>query len=111
VVTGNARYLLAVLNCCMAWTPAALILLLNGVWLSSYLLIRDEQTTRGFYGNRVPYGWAGFEESFAWIRQYTIPTARLGTAYDPMYFLYTGRQAIRPALHRSATYFGEEIKG
>ena len=89
----------------IVWIPAALILLLNGVWLSSYLLIRDEQTTRGLYGSRMPFGWDGFEESFAWIRQNTAPNATLGTAFDPMYFLYTGRQAIRPALHRSSTYF------
>jgi hypothetical protein len=89
----------------LAWLPAMLILLLNGVWLSSYLLNQDEQTIRGVYGHRLPYGWSGFQESFAWIRQNTTPTARLGTAYDPMYFLYTGRKAIRPALHRSATYF------
>ena len=89
----------------LAWLPAVLLLLLNGVWLSSYLLIRDEQTTRSVYGSRVPYGWQGFEESFAWIRQNSAVSARLATAYDPMYFLYTGRQAIRPALHRSATYF------
>ena len=89
----------------IVWLPALLILLLNGVWLSSYLLLHDEQTMRGVYGHRLPYGWSGFEESFAWIRQNTTPNARLGTAYDPMYFLYTGRKAIRPALHRSATYF------
>ena len=89
----------------LVWIPVALLLVLNGVWLSSYLLIRDDQTTRGLNGSRVPYAWSGFEESFAWIRQYTPAEARLGTAYDPMYFLYTGRQAIRPALHRSATYF------
>jgi hypothetical protein len=89
----------------IVWLPALLILLLNGVWLSSYLLNQDEQTTRGVYGHHLPYGWSGFEESFAWIRQSTAPNARLGTAYDPMYFLYTGRKAIRPALHRSATYF------
>jgi hypothetical protein len=89
----------------IAWLPAMVLLLLNGVWLSSYLLIEDQQTTRGSYGSRVPYGWSGFEESFAWIRQNTAVDARLGTAYDPMYFLYTGRQAIRPAVHRSATYF------
>ena len=89
----------------LAWTPAVLLLLLNSVWLSSYLLIRDEQTTRGGYGSRVPYAWSGFEESFTWIRENSAPDARLATAYDPMYFLYTGRQAIRPALHRSATYF------
>ena len=89
----------------LAWIPAAMVLLLNGVWLSSYFLIHDEQTTRGLYGRRVPYGWNGFEESFAWVRQNTKADARLATAYDPMYFLYTGREAIRPALHRPASYF------
>jgi 4-amino-4-deoxy-L-arabinose transferase-like glycosyltransferase len=85
--------------------PIALLLVLNGIWLSSYLLIRDDQTTRGFYGSRVKYRWRGFEESFAWVRQNASPESVLGTAYDPMYFLYTGRKSIRPALHRSASYF------
>ena len=105
ITTSGSDYLFKELLAKLPWAPIALILLLNGVWLSSYLLIRDEQTTRGGYGSRAPYGWAGFEESFAWIRQNTALDARLGTAYDPMYFLYTGRQAVRPALHRSATYF------
>jgi hypothetical protein len=105
ITTSGSDYLFKELLAKLPWAPVALILLLNGIWLSSYLLIRDEQTTRGGYGSRAPYGWAGFEESFAWIRQNTALDARLGTAYDPMYFLYTGRQAVRPALHRSATYF------
>src|SRR5688572_10632482 len=105
IKTAGSDYLFKELLVKLPWSLVALILLLNGIWLSSYLLIRDEQTTRGGYGSRVPYGWAGFEESFAWIRQNTAVDARLGTAYDPMYFLYTGRQAVRPALHRSATYF------
>jgi hypothetical protein len=85
--------------------PIAFLLVLNGIWLSSYLLIRDDQTTRGFYGSRVKYSWRGFEESFAWVRHNASPESVLGTAYDPMYFLYTGRKSIRPALHRSASYF------
>jgi hypothetical protein len=89
----------------LAWSPALLIVLLNGVWLSSYLLIDDNNTTRGLYGRRLPYAWRGFEESFTWVRENTQPEALLATAYDPMYYLYTGRQAIRPALHRSGTYF------
>ncbi len=89
----------------IAWCPIALILLLNGVWLSSYLLVHDDQTTRGLYGSHVPYSWRGFDETFAWIREHTPPDALLATAYDPMYYLYTRRQAIRPALHRPATYF------
>ncbi len=89
----------------LIWFPVALILLLDGVWLSAYILVHDEQSTRGLYGSRMPYGWRGFEESFAWLRGNTKPDALLATAYDPMYFLYTGRRAIRPALHRSSSYF------
>jgi diacylglycerol kinase len=89
----------------LAWSSAVLIVLLNGVWLSSYLLINDDTTTRGLYGRRMPFDWRGFEESFAWVRENTQPDSLLATAYDPMYYLYTGRQAIRPALHRPATYF------
>jgi hypothetical protein len=86
-------------------TPLFLLLFLDGIWLSSFLLITDNQTTRGFYGSRMSYGWQGFEETFAWLRQHTQSDSILATAYDPMYFLYTGRQAIRPTLHRPATYF------
>lgn len=89
----------------VAWSPALIILLLDGVWLSSFLLNHDDQSTRGLYGRRLPYSWIGFEESFAWIRAHTTPDALLATAYDPMYYLYTERRAIRPALHRPATYF------
>jgi hypothetical protein len=89
----------------LVWVPALLILMLETVWLSGYLLVRDEQTTRGLYGSRLAFGWSGFEESFVWLRENSLPEAVLATAYDPMYFLYTGRRAIRPALHRSATYF------
>jgi hypothetical protein len=89
----------------LPWLTLVPLLCLQGVWISSYLFIRDPNTTRGGFGRRMHYSWSGFEESFAWIRQNTSARARLATAYDPMYFLYTGRKAIRPALHRSATYF------
>jgi hypothetical protein len=89
----------------VAWFPLLIILALNAFWLSGYLFAGDARTTRGLYGNRVPYSWTGFEETFAWIREQTPRDAVLATAYDPMYYLYTGRRAIRPALHRPATYF------
>ncbi len=87
------------------WFPVALVLFLNLFWLSSFVLSKHPESTRGLYGRRLPYTWGGFEETFAWIRTNTRPDALLATAYDPMYFLYTGRKAIRPALHRPATYF------
>jgi hypothetical protein len=89
----------------LLWFPVLLVFVLEGVWLSSYFLVRDQKTTRSLYGNRVAFGWRGFEESFAWVRRNTRSDALLATAYDPMYFLYTGRRAIRPALHHSASYF------
>jgi len=89
----------------LVWSAPIIVILLDGVWLSGYLLIRDDQTARGLYGRRMAYSWSGFEESFSWVREHTRPDAVLATAYDPMYYLYTGRQAIRPALHRPASYF------
>jgi len=89
----------------LAWTPVIFVLVFMSMWLSGFLLVRDDQSTRGLYGNRVPYGWDGFDESFTWIRAHTPGDALLATAYDPMYYLYTGRRAIRPALHRPASYF------
>jgi hypothetical protein len=102
-MTGDSG--LGILFAKLAWCPVVAILLVDGIWLSSYLLIRDDQTIRGAYGRRLPFGWKGFEESFAWIRANTERDDLLATAYDPMYYLYTGRQAIRPALHRPASYF------
>jgi hypothetical protein len=89
----------------IAWLPIMVILMLDAVWLSAYLMIRDPNTTRGLYGNRIAYSWSGFQETFAWIREHTPADALLATAYDPMYFLYTNRKAIRPAFHRPASYF------
>lgn len=89
----------------LLWFPVVLVLFLNLFWLSSFVLSQHPESTRGLYGRRLPYTWGGFEETFAWIRKNTRPDALLATAYDPMYFLYTGRKAIRPAVHRPATYF------
>jgi hypothetical protein len=89
----------------LVWFPVAVVLFLNLFWLSSFVLSQHPESTRGLYGRRLPYTWGGFEETFAWIRTNTRPDAVLATAYDPMYFLYTGRKAIRPALHRPAKYF------
>jgi hypothetical protein len=89
----------------LVWVPVAVVLALNLLWLSSFVWSQHSDSTRGLYGGRSPYTWAGFEQTFAWVRKNTQPDDLLATAYDPMYFLYTGRKAIRPALHRPATYF------
>jgi len=89
----------------LVWLPGLLVISLNLFWLSSFVWSRHPESTRGLYSSRAPYTWAGFEQTFAWVRANTQPDDLLATAYDPMYFLYTGRKAIRPALHRPATYF------
>jgi hypothetical protein len=89
----------------LVWLPGLAVISLNLFWLSSFVWSRHPDSTRGLYGSRAPYTWVGFEQTFAWVRENTQPDDLLATAYDPMYFLYTGRKAIRPALHRPATYF------
>lgn len=89
----------------LVWAPVALVLALNLFWLGGFVLSNKPHSTRGIFGSRMAYAWSGFTESFTWIRANTEADALLATAYDPMYFLYTGRKAIRPALHRPATYF------
>ena len=48
---------------------------------------------------------SGFGETFSWIKQNTRSDDVLATAYDPMYYLYTGRKAVRPWIHHPETYF------
>jgi hypothetical protein len=82
-----------------------LLLVLNLAWLSNYLILNDEHHTRGFFGWRFPYRWSGFLETFDWVRRNTDKGDILATGYDPMYYHYTGRKAVRPGFHRPETYF------
>jgi hypothetical protein len=59
----------------------------------------------------LPASWQGFSETFEWIRNNTHESAVLATAFDPMYYLYTGRRSIQPGLYKPATYYpyGEAV--
>jgi hypothetical protein len=83
----------------------ALVVVLQVGWISHYLFSKDVTTTRAWFGVRVPASWQGFSETFQWIRSHTDDKAVLATVYDPMYYLYTGRRAIRPGFHKPQTYF------
>jgi hypothetical protein len=83
----------------------ALVVVLHVGWISHYLFNKDVATTRIWFGARLPANWQGFSETFEWIRSHTDDKAVLATVYDPMYYLYTGRRAIRPGLHKPQTYF------
>jgi hypothetical protein len=81
------------------------VLCLNIAWLVSTLQPSNDRWVRGAYGQRLDYSWSGFLETFSWIRSHTLKEDLLATAYDPMYYLYTGRKAIMPMLHKPETYF------
>jgi hypothetical protein len=83
----------------------AVIVVFHIGWISNYLFRKDLKTTRAWFGLRLPVSWQGFSETFEWIRGHTDDKAVLATFYDPMYYLYTGRRAIRPGFHKPQTYF------
>jgi len=88
----------------LAIAPLILVLLLFTGWNLAFQN-RSSGNLRFWAWGEMRYGWDGFEETFAWIRDHTPPDAVLGTAYDPMYHLYTDRDAVRPWFHRPWTYF------
>jgi hypothetical protein len=83
----------------------ALVVVLQVGWIFNYFLNRDVATTRAWFGKRLPASWQGFSETFEWIRNNTDQSTILATAFDPMYYLYTGRRAIQPSLYKPRTYF------
>ena len=85
--------------------PIGIVVLSITVWLWSYMQVDRTNHLALWAGFRASYGWSGFDETFSWIKQNTRRHDVLATAYDPMYYLYTGRKAIRPWIHRPETYF------
>ena len=85
--------------------PVAMVALLIIGWLWGYLHIDRNQYLVQWGGFRTSYGWNGFSETFSWVKQNTRKDDVLAAAYDPMYYLYTGRKAVRPWIHRPETYF------
>ena len=85
--------------------PLAMVALLMIGWLWGYVHIDRNQHLVQWGGFRSSYGWSGFSETFSWVKQNTQEDDILAAAYDPMYYLYTGRKAVRPWIHRPETYF------
>jgi hypothetical protein len=85
--------------------PLILLVAFELIWLSHYLPGTAQQLVRLPYGIQVRYGLEGFTETFDWIKRNTDESAILATAYDPTYYLYTGRKAIRPGFHKPESYF------
>ena len=91
--------------CHLVRVTFAIVVMLHVGWISHYLFSKDVATTRVWFGAEVPASWRGFSETFQWVRSHTDDRSVLATFYDPMYYLYTGRRAIRPGFHKPQTYF------
>ena len=91
--------------CHLVRVTFALVVVLHVGWISHYLFSKDVATTRVWFGERLPASWQGFSETFEWIRSHTDESTILATSYDPMYYLYTGRRAIQPALYKADNIF------
>lgn len=85
--------------------PIYSVLCFNIAWLASTVQPSNDRWVRGAYGQRLDYSWSGFMETFDWIRGHIPKEDLLATAYDPMYYLYTGRKAVMPMFHKPETYF------
>jgi hypothetical protein len=87
----------------------ATVVVLQLTWFTLYLTRR---VTPRFGTFERPEQWRGFEETATWVREHTERDAVLASGFDPFYYLYTGRHAVRPWLHRPETYFypyGREV--
>jgi hypothetical protein len=56
-----------------------------------------------FYNRKVSL--KGFSETSDWIRNNTVIAERMASPYDPLYFLFTGRQGTRYWFHNPESYF------
>jgi hypothetical protein len=84
---------------------AVLVLMVVGnlTWLQ--YRYRPGDQVRSWNGADSGYRWSGFEETFTWLQHNTPRDAQLGSIFDSMYYLYTGRQGIRPWISLPETYF------
>jgi hypothetical protein len=87
----------------VAVVPLLLLLAFNASWLFHYRFV-TRTGVHGEFGRALPFDWSGFSDTTAWIREHTPASAVVASCYDPLYFVYTGRQAVRPWLHQPERY-------
>jgi hypothetical protein len=57
----------------------------------------------------APIAWTSYEDVFAWLRTNSQEDDVIACGLDPMIYLYTGRPAFRPFVHRPlAMFYGQE---
>jgi hypothetical protein len=68
------------------------------------------QLALGTTDERVPVSWSSFTETFEWMRSHVREDEVVAGGLDPMLYLYTGRQAFRPWVHRpEALFYGSSL--
>jgi len=85
--------------------PAAAIVVLSLGWSVAFVEAGRGDEVRLWWAEDSGYAWSGFEETFDWLRANTGPDELLASGLDPVYYLYTGRRAVRPWFHQPWTYF------
>lgn len=88
-----------------SYVPIALLLLTNLAWGWWNFQGSRTERLRLWAGVPAPYSWQGFEETIDWINAHTPQDTVLAAAYDPLYYLHTGRRGVRPWFHQPDTYF------
>jgi hypothetical protein len=83
--------------------PLVALLAGNLAWLHHCASTRADGP-QWHFGRRAAFEWSGFEEVFAWLKAHTPPHATIASAFDPVYFLYTGRRGVRPWIHEPERY-------
>ena len=83
--------------------PLLVLLAFNVSWLAHYRSV-TRTGVHGEFGRALPFDWSGFSDTTAWIRENTPASAVVASSYDSLYFVYTGRQAVRPWLHQPERY-------
>lgn len=59
--------------------------------------------------DRHDWTWAGFQETIQWIQQNVPASEIVASQFDPLYYLYTGRQGIRFWFHNQRSYFYPDV--
>ncbi len=78
-------------------------IVLNAAWLARFSEVTHDAIHGGF-GRPMQLSWAGFDNTFQYIRNRTPPSAVLASPYESLYFVFTGRHAVRPWFHASDLY-------
>jgi len=88
------------------WFPFAVVFLAHSVQILMAFAGRSSSVVPShdrFYDRKGSL--KGFSETSDWIGKNTASFEKIASPYDPLYFLFTGRQGIRYSFHNPESYF------